>query len=62
VGSIDHADLVQNTSTSVYPGWIPQVRRGVMMDDFVYSISYGGMKVHDTRDLRNAIVTIPFPQ
>jgi uncharacterized secreted protein with C-terminal beta-propeller domain len=62
VGSIDHADLVQQSSWDFYPGWSPQVRRGVMMDDYVYSISYGGMKVHDTRDLRNAIVTIPFPQ
>jgi hypothetical protein len=62
VGSIDHADLVQESSPGFWPGWIPQVRRGVLMDDFVYSISYGGLKVHDTRDLRTAIVTIPFPQ
>jgi hypothetical protein len=62
VGSIDHTDLVQQSSPEDYPGWTAQVRRGVMMDDYVYSISYGGLKVHDTRNLGQAIVTIPFPQ
>ena len=33
----------------------------VMMDDFVYSISYGGLKVHDARDLSRAVATVPFP-
>jgi uncharacterized secreted protein with C-terminal beta-propeller domain len=60
VGSIEHADLVQGTDEH-YPGWTAEVRRGVMMEDFVYSISFGGVKVHDTRDLSRALVTLPFP-
>ncbi len=60
VGSIDHSDLVQNANTG-YSGWTPQIRRSVMADDYVYSISLGGLKVHDTRDLSRTLVTIPFP-
>ena len=60
VGSIEHADLVQGTQGR-YAGWTPQVRRSVMMDDFVYSISFGGVKVHDVRDLSRAVATMPFP-
>jgi beta propeller domain-containing protein len=59
-GSIDHSDLVRGTE-GYYPGWSPQIRRSVMMDDFVYSISYGGLKVHDTRNLSRAVATVPFP-
>jgi uncharacterized secreted protein with C-terminal beta-propeller domain len=59
-GSIDHSDLVHGTE-GYYPGWSPQIRRSVMMDDFVYSISHGGLKVHDARDLSRAVATIPFP-
>jgi hypothetical protein len=60
VGSVEHADLLQGTQGR-YPYWTPQVRRGVMMDDYVYSISYGGLKVNDTRDLSRTVATIPFP-
>ena len=59
-GSIDHGDLLPGTEGR-YPGWSPQIRRSVMMDDFVYSISFGGLKVHDTRNLSRAVATVPFP-
>jgi hypothetical protein len=59
-GTIDHSDLVRGTE-GFYAGWSPQIRRSVMMDDFVYSISYGGLKVHDTRNLSHAVATLPFP-
>jgi len=62
VGSIEHADLLQGTSGPRYWSWTPQVRRGVMMDDYVYSISYGGAKVHDTRDLSRPLATLVFPE
>jgi hypothetical protein len=62
LGSIEHADIVEGTQNGRYPGWRPQVRRGVMMEDFVYSISYGGAKVHDLRDLSRPLVTLPFPR
>jgi hypothetical protein len=61
MGSIEHTDLVQGTNNGRYFGWTPQVRRSVMMDDYVYSISYGGAKVHDTRDLSRPIATMAFP-
>lgn len=60
VGSIDHSDLIPGTEGR-HAYWTPQIRRSVMMDDFVYSISYGGLKVHDTRDLSRSVATIPFP-
>jgi hypothetical protein len=63
MGSIDHADLVDPQPYRGYPwGWSPAVRRSVMMDDFVYSISYGGLKVHAVADLGRAIATIPLPE
>ena len=61
LGSIEHGDLVQGTDARRYSGWRPTVRRGVMMDDFVYSISYGGLKVHDVRDLSRPVTTVVFP-
>jgi len=61
LGAVEHADLVQGTDARGYWGWTPQVRRGVMMDDYVYSISYGGMKVNDVRNLSRSIATIVFP-
>jgi beta propeller domain-containing protein len=59
-GSIDHADLLSGTEGR-YAGWSPTIRRSVMMDDYVYTVSYGGLKVHDTRDLSRAVATVPFP-
>lgn len=59
-GSIDHSDLVRGTE-GYYDGWSPRIRRSVMMDDFVYSLSHGGLKVHDTRGLERAVATVPFP-
>ncbi|MET0554347.1 MAG: beta-propeller domain-containing protein [Vicinamibacteria bacterium] len=59
-GAVDHGDLLPGTEGR-YPGWSPQIRRSVMMDDYVYSISFGGLKVHDTRDLSRAVATVPFP-
>ena len=32
------------------------------MEDFVYSISTGGVKVHDVRDPDRAIATLRFPE
>jgi hypothetical protein len=63
LGSVDHSDLVDPDSYRGYPwGWTPAVRRSVMMDDFVYSISYGGLKVHSVANLGHALVTIPLPE
>ncbi len=60
-GTISHSDLLgelpePNNEYCWYDmSWIlndrVQVRRGVFMDDFIYSISRGAVKVHDLRDL-----------
>jgi len=56
-GSIDHSDLEEEAD-----GRLPRgLRRGVMMDDYVYSISWNGVKVHALSDLESALVTIPLP-
>jgi uncharacterized secreted protein with C-terminal beta-propeller domain len=61
LGFVEHADLVQGTDTRGYLNWSPQVRRSVMMEDYVYSISYGGLKVNDVRELTRTVATVPFP-
>jgi uncharacterized secreted protein with C-terminal beta-propeller domain len=61
-GSIDHADLARVAVYRGYPWrWTPEVRRSVMMEDFVYSISTGGLKVNPVQDLLSTLVTVPFP-
>ena len=63
LGSVDHGDLADPVAYRGYPwGWTPTVRRSVMMEDFVYSISYGGLKVHSQADLGHAVVSIPLPE
>jgi hypothetical protein len=65
LGSIDHTKLV-----SSYPGgycggyYGPQVRRGVFLDNFVYSISYGGVIAKDANNLGGAgsELALPAPQ
>jgi len=59
LGSVDHSDLVAPGASSGY-GWTPYVRRSVMIDDFVYSISSGGLKVSTAGDFRSVAV-VPFP-
>lgn len=59
LGSVDHSDLVAAGTSSGY-GWTPYVRRSVMIEDFVYSISSGGLKVSAGGDFRSVAV-VPFP-
>jgi len=52
VGSIDHTDLVSSKPQGYCGGYYgPQVRRGVFLENFVYSVSYGGVVVKDANDL-----------
>ncbi len=63
VGSVDHTDLQRPERYAGYPGYSAQVRRGVMMDDYVYSISFGGLKVHAVGALSGpALATVVFPE
>jgi hypothetical protein len=58
LGSVDHTDLVEGGDGA---GWSPAVRRSVMMEDFVYSISYGGVKVNALPDLKTTVASVAFP-
>jgi hypothetical protein len=40
--------------------WTPQVRRSVMADDFVYSISDAGLRVANIADLTQPLATVTF--
>jgi hypothetical protein len=59
LGSVDHSDLVAPGAAAGY-GWTPYVRRSVMIDDFVYSISSGGLKVSAPADF-HGVAVVPFP-
>jgi uncharacterized secreted protein with C-terminal beta-propeller domain len=61
-GSVDHSDL---NRPSAYRGYYwyysPRVRRSIMMDDYVYSISMGGVKVSRADDPGRTLVTVRLP-
>ncbi|MGB5682662.1 MAG: beta-propeller domain-containing protein, partial [Polyangiales bacterium] len=58
-GAVDHSDLVVDDCGSPYPvedfysycGYEPQITRGVFIDEYIYSISHGGVRVHTVDDL-----------
>jgi uncharacterized secreted protein with C-terminal beta-propeller domain len=65
-GAVDHSDLVLDDCGGVpyavedfyyYCGYQPQITRGVFIDEFIYSISHGGVRVHDVNDLTTPVVT-----
>ena len=71
-GSVDHSALVlRDCGGSIPPidgplvadvfygycNYLPQVLRGVFIDDYVYSISHGGVLVHDVADLTTPVAT-----
>jgi hypothetical protein len=69
VGSIDHSAFAQQGCTAyneldyvyyecTYP---PEVRRGLFIEDAVYSISYGGVLVHDINNLDDPLASIALP-
>ena len=60
LGSIDHSDL--NRDENGRPrGYFPAVRRSIIMEDFVYSISGGGVKVSPLADLSATVAAVPLP-
>jgi hypothetical protein len=65
LGSIDHTALLQSTPQGYCSGYYrPSVRRGVFLESFVYSVSYGGIVARDTNDLAaaGAEIALPAPQ
>jgi len=59
-GSIDHTDLLSKAKSSGYCNgyYGVEVRRGVFIDDYVYSVSYGGIKVNHIDDLDELITSV----
>lgn len=63
VGAIDHSDLVSSAPTGYCGGYYaPSVRRGVFMENFVYSVSYGGVVAKDSNDLNAQGTSLALPQ
>jgi uncharacterized secreted protein with C-terminal beta-propeller domain len=65
-GAVDHSDLVLDDCGGVpyavedfyyYCGYQPQITRGVFIDEFIYSISHGGVRVHNVGDLTEPVAT-----
>jgi hypothetical protein len=58
-GAVDHSALVLDDCGAPYPvedfynycGYQPQITRGVFIDEYIYSISHGGIRVHTLEDL-----------
>jgi hypothetical protein len=60
LGSIDNTDLVSKNPTGYCGGYYgPQVRRGVFLDNFIYSVSYGGIVAKDAHNLAGAGAKLP---
>jgi len=65
-GSIDHTALLEPLCSDREYDWqcrwygMP-IRRGVFIEDYIYSISFGGIRVHDTRDL-SEMASFAFPR
>jgi len=58
-GSIDHTSLVSKNPSGYCGGYYgPEVRRGLFLENFVYSISYGGVIVKDSNNLADAGSTL----
>lgn len=68
IGSIDHSGLVEgycrddNGNNICRTGRSMRVRRGVFIEDYVYSISYGGVRVNPVDNVNESLATVSFPQ
>jgi uncharacterized secreted protein with C-terminal beta-propeller domain len=61
-GSVDHRDLNRPAAYQGYPWpYSPRVRRSIMMEDFVYSISMGGVKVSPLENPGRTLVALLLP-
>jgi uncharacterized secreted protein with C-terminal beta-propeller domain len=62
LGSIDHSSLVSTAPSGYCGGYFgPEVRRGVFLENFVYSVSYGGVIAKDTANLAADGVSVALP-
>jgi uncharacterized secreted protein with C-terminal beta-propeller domain len=64
-GAISHGALFDrclDTDGYYGCGYNASVRRGLFIDDFVYTISFGGVTAHALSDLNTALATVPLPE
>ncbi len=62
MGSVDHSSFFGDlTDPYCYP-YSVSVRRGVFIDDYIYSISEGGVLVSPTADVNNPVASLAFAQ
>lgn len=60
LGSVDGTSLVSSAPQGYCGGYYgPQVRRGVFLENFVYSISYGGVVAKDSSNLAAPGASLP---
>ena len=65
LGSVDSTTIEQSSPQGYCGGYYgPSVRRGVFLENFVYSVSYAGVVAKDTNNLAaaGAQVALPAPQ
>jgi hypothetical protein len=65
MGSVDHTDLVEDLCDPTVDFYCSthafQVRRGIFIEDYVYSISFGGVRVNHVEDLTTDVATVVLP-
>lgn len=64
-GSISHGALFDgclDESGSYYCGYTPSVRRGLFIEDFVYTVSFAGVTVNALTDLSTTLATVTLPE
>jgi hypothetical protein len=61
LGAVDHSDLLTSAQPNGYCGgyYGPSVRRGVFLENFVFSISYGGVIATDSANLTTNVKELP---
>ncbi len=64
VGEVDHTDLTQAQCGSPEEWqcqYAPEIRRGLFIEDFLYSISGVGVRAHASSDLETPVATVVLP-
>ncbi|MEZ4257045.1 MAG: beta-propeller domain-containing protein [Polyangiales bacterium] len=69
VGSIDHSALIKGFCSQLEEDWerdwcrqsYAELRRGVFVEDYVYSLSYAGVQVHALSDVNTKVAEVTLP-
>ncbi len=61
LGAVDHSQFFQSGVRDYCGYYGMEVRRGVFLEDFVYSVSGGGVMVNNVSDLATTVAKMPLP-